>query len=146
MASRFSINVQDYIFNSEEFAEFTDEHKKFLVAYFREKAYTTPKYFEIRNRRSILHTSPKSMRHFIRYYKSQYQNMCPYYSTGEQLGISQNKLVKCRQENTFRYYEYAVAHAFDCCCSETDGASDRDSRTHRRADTRKYTDADIGSS
>ena len=25
MASRFSINVQDYIFNSEEFAEFSDE-------------------------------------------------------------------------------------------------------------------------
>ena len=112
MASRFSINVQDYIFNSEEFAEFSDEHKKFLVAYFREKAYTTPKYFEIRNRRSILHTTPKSMRHFIRYYKSQYQNMCPYYSTGEQLAISQNKLVKCRQENTLKTLVSCRGHLF----------------------------------
>lgn len=112
MASRFSINVQDYIFTSEEFEEFSDEHKKFLVAFFREKAYTTPKYFEIRNRRNILHTTPKSMRHFVRYYKNQYQNMCPYYSTGEKLGISPNKLMKCRKENTLKTLVSCRGHLF----------------------------------
>lgn len=102
MASRFSINIQEYIFNNEAFAEFSDEQKRFLVAFFKEVADNKPKFFEIRYRRGILHTTPESMKLFVRHYKNKHQNMCPYYSTGIKLGIAKSKLGKYRNNNRLK--------------------------------------------